>query len=499
MGTRTLNLNDLFIFELANNHQGDLKHAMRIIRALGEIATRENISAAVKFQFRHLESMIHPSHHENSSNKHIPRFFSTRLKLKDYEKLQKEIHDLGMLSMCTPFDEESVDHLKALDIDIVKIASCSATDWPLIEKIRKLSKPVVASTAGLSFEDIGQLVEKFSQHTESFALMHCVALYPTPPKHFNLGRITELKTRYPKIPIGYSTHEEPDEVDAVKIAYGCGARIFEKHVGAKHGKITLNAYSAEAEQITTWIAAYKSAALRCQEFSAEVREQENAALNQLRRGVFAKRKIKKGETLNANDVFFAMPIADPAQCLSGQWQDGAVADQDYAVNAPVSQGLLDLKKVQLEKIRRSTLDFIAKAHVQIPKGAEMQISHHYGLDKFYETGAVIFNCINRLYCKKIIILMPGQSHPKHMHKKKDESFQILHGDLELHVGSKTFHLKAGDIHHLPPGTWHEFKSAKGVVIEEISTTHFADDSYYEDRTISKVNQARRKTFAGLQP
>jgi N-acetylneuraminate synthase len=38
---------------------------------------------------------------------------------------------------------------------------------------------------------------------------------------------------------------------------------------------------------------------------------------------------------------------------------------------------------------------------------------------------------------------------------------------------------------------HAFSSETGVIFEELSTTHFNDDSYYEDKTINR--NSRRKT------
>ena len=46
----------------------------------------------------------------------------------------------------------------------------------------------------------------------------------------------------------------------------------------------------------------------------------------------------------------------------------------------------------------------------------------YYPENFLKTGATIINCINREYCKKILVLLPGQSHPAHFHKKKEETF-----------------------------------------------------------------------------
>ena len=37
--------------------------------------------------------------------------------------------------------------------------------------------------------------------------------------------------RYRNVAIGWSTHEDQDNVAAVQIAYAKGARLFERHVG----------------------------------------------------------------------------------------------------------------------------------------------------------------------------------------------------------------------------------------------------------------------------
>ena len=46
-----------------------------------------------------------------------------------------------------------------------------------------------------------------------------------------------------------------------------------------------------------------------------------------------------------------------------------------------------------------------------------------------EFGAVIVTCINREYAKKLVIQLPRQKHPYHFHKQKEETFQLLDGDM----------------------------------------------------------------------
>jgi N-acetylneuraminate synthase len=63
--------------------------------------------------------------------------------------------------MATPFDERSVDLCVELNLPIIKIASADSNDWLLIEKIAKTRKPVIASVAGQSLKDMGDLVSVF--------------------------------------------------------------------------------------------------------------------------------------------------------------------------------------------------------------------------------------------------------------------------------------------------------------------------------------------------
>ena len=136
-------------------------------------------------------------------------------------------------------------------------------------------------------------------------------------------------------------------------------------------------------------------------------------------------------------------------------------------------------------------EFLKKANVYLPNQLELEISHHYGIDNFYQTGAVLINCINREYCKKIIVLLPGQSHPVHFHKQKEETFQILYGDMIVNLDGKEKECIAGELVLVQRGAKHSFKTKNGVIFEEVSTTHFKDDSFYDDEKIIKNKE--RKT------
>ena len=173
----------LYVLDLANNHQGQVDHALRIIKEHGQAVAKHGVKAALKFQFRNFETFIHPAHKSGSTNKHIPRFLANALRDDDFARLTEAVREAGMLTMATPFDEESVDLIEKLDISLIKIASCSARDWPLLEKAARFNRPVVVSTGGLTLSEIDDVVSFLEHRSVDFALMHCVSVYPTPPEH----------------------------------------------------------------------------------------------------------------------------------------------------------------------------------------------------------------------------------------------------------------------------------------------------------------------------
>ena len=128
----------------------------------------------------------------------------------------------------------------------------------------------------------------------------------------------------------------------------------------------------------------------------------------------------------------------------------------------------------------------------------MEISAHYGLENFREVGALIIDKVNREYCKKIIVVLPGQTHPIHHHIKKEEAFELLHGDCILTLNDKPVVMKKGDPVLINRGVKHGFKSQTGCVIEEISTTHIPGDSVYENARINTLPLTERKVKISLQ-
>lgn len=487
----------LFILEMANNHMGDVEHGVALIDTMGAVVKDfPEFDFAMKLQYRQLDTFIHSSFKGRSDVPYVKRFEETRLSRSDFDTLLKASRHAGFKTMCTPFDEASVDMIEEQGIEIIKIASCSAGDWPLLERIAKSDKSIVFSTGAAELSCIDAMVAFFQHRRKDFSIMHCVAKYPTPDEALQMNQLDFMKHRYQGVRIGFSTHESPESTVPVMMAVAKGVNLFEKHVGLKTDQYSLNAYSADPWQVRAWLEAARSAYRICGERTRyQADEKELSSVRSLRRGVFAKRDLKPGETLRTEDVEFAFPCTE-GQLTANDWSlfTTFTVQKEISASAPLRTEDLNVvdNKKKLIGIASRVNDLLCKYNVVVPEKIDLEISHHYGLERFDEYGLAMLTVVNRNYCKKVIVVLPGQNHPEQYHNRKEETFHVLGGDMLLKLDGEPRLCRAGDLITIMPGVRHEFSTQNGLVFEEISSTHFVDDSFYTDEAVT--NNKSRKTL-----
>ena len=497
----------LVIFEMANNHMGNLSHAKSIIAKYYQLSKkfRNTLSFAIKFQYRDSKTFIHESF-LSSDNKQIQRFKTTFFSRAKWRKIILFSKNKFKL-ICTPFDEISVKNVIKDKFDYLKIASCSATDWPLLETIVKKIKKrnIICSLGGANKDEISNIISFFSTRNLNAKFLYCVAKYPTPAKDLNLIYFQELKNLYGDKIAGISLHEDPNEFLSGAIGYSMGARVFEKHIGLTTRSIKLNKYSVNLNQMEKWLS-YLNMAI---EQVGDVKKRnlnilnEKKQLQNFQRGAYLKKNIKKkaDSKISIKNVGFHFPLTQ-GQLSANNYSRFS----DLKTNKPIDQGkkLLtkDLKiknsRGKIVEIRNRIRDLAARANVIVPRYSRIEVSHHYGLEKFYKFGLSMIVIINKSYCKKYLFLFKNQMHPAQYHKKKRETFLILFGKIQLNIifnkKKEKKIMKPGEVFTIERRMIHEFKtlSSTGAVIEEISTESIRSDSYYLDDKISK-NQ-NRKSF-----
>jgi len=486
----------LYIFEMANNHMGSVDHAKKIVDEFSSLAKEHKLTAGIKLQFRNLDTFIHPDFQQRNDLKYVKRFNETRLSKDQFKEIVDYIKQSGLLAITTPFDNESIPMTEELNLDVLKVASCSVDDWPLLEELSLLNKRIIISTAGVGMDTLRKVYQLFKQKGRDFAFMHCVGEYPTPNNVANLDRIKELKYEFPDIEIGFSTHESPLEKSMTPFAVAMGCTIIEKHVGVPTEEWSLNAYSLTREQMNIVI----NEVNELLEASVGKSNDQVKSLKSLKRGAYIKNSLSEGHKISKDDIYFAMPV-----------QDGMLDASDYhdiigsyiTVDKSKNEGLylsdiIDLeRKGILDKIKDQVKEQLSNANVTVTDKDDIEISCHYGLESFFETGCVIISKINRKYCKKILVVLPNQSHPTHRHMIKEESFELLSGDCKLVLNNRSIDLKLGQPKLINTKVDHSFSSKNGCVVEEVSTTHIPGDSIYQTPKINKLSLDERKIKISL--
>ena len=188
----------------------------------------------------------------------------------------------------------------------------------------------------------------------------------------------------------------------------------------------------------------------------------------------------------------------PGQLSSEFWTEGMVTKGSLKKDAPVMPADVRIPAKPDNQILKSAIHqvkaMLNEASIVLDSGFTIEFSHHYGVKNFLSVGALIVDCVNREYCKKLIVVLPGQRHPAHFHKRKEETFQVLSGVFECVVDGHRRTLHPGETSLVQPGVWHRFWSDTGCIVEEISTTHYNNDSIYNDRRINELARSERKTI-----
>jgi len=495
-------LNDFFTFEMANNHQGDIAHAEQIIKSMAEIARDFKIKAAIKFQLRNLDTFIHPDYADDYSLKYVKRFKETKLDKSQLRKLIKMVKDNGLIPMATVFDEDSIEDFIDLKFEILKIASCSAVEIPLLKKLKKLDVLTILSTGSLLVDQIKDAVRYLGKDKTKLAIMHCVTIYPTDDHDLMMNRIDDLIAAFPGYKIGFSTHEHPNSYLPVQLAMAKGVAFFEKHVDVESKKYKMNKYSANPDQVRSWLKAYSKAKEMCDlEKRSKIRERELENIYSLKRAIFAKSDIKAGSVIRREEVFFAIPPQE-SQLLAEQFEDKILkAIKDISINDPINPHCverLDGPDGEIAQIITKTFDLLTKSGIKLPKKYTLEISHHYGVDSFEKHGAVLINLLNRAYCKKYLIMFKAQIHPAHHHEDRSESLCLIHGQVDIKLNGNKQPMEVGEFIDIDNQCVHEFIAKADSIIEEISTTYHRKGSVYKDASINEKAMHERKIFIDVE-
>jgi len=206
----------------------------------------------------------------------------------EYREIDNYCNMKGIMWFASPWDEASVDFLEQFDPVCYKIASASLTDDDLLRHMRSKGRPIILSTGMADMSMIRHAVEVLG--TEDLVLLHCTSVYPTFAQGdfdrglslINLRGIETLRTEFPGVPIGFSSHDlgiQPAYAAAV-----LGACMIEKHITLFRGMYGSDqAASIEPEDTSRLVRMVRELPLVLGDGQIEFYEEEKPVAAKLRR------------------------------------------------------------------------------------------------------------------------------------------------------------------------------------------------------------------------
>lgn len=330
----------IIIAEAGVNHNGDITIAKKLID--------EAVVAGVdyiKFQTFKAENLVTKdavkAEYQIENTKEGGSQFAMLKKLElsheQHEELIAYCNQKNIKFFSTAFDLESMQYLKDIGLDLVKIPSGEITNLPYLRLAAKLFSKVILSTGMATMQEIKDAVKVFTDNginKENITVLHCTTEYPTPMADVNLKAMNAIANEM-QTAVGYSDHTEGIEVPVAAVALG--AVVIEKHFtldktmeGPDHKA------SLEPQELTAMVKAIRNIEQAIS--GSGIKEPAASEMKNIlivRKSIVAAKEIKEGEIFTNENL----TVKRPGNYLSPMnWDNiiGKQANRDYLVDEAIT-------------------------------------------------------------------------------------------------------------------------------------------------------------------
>lgn len=298
------------IAEIGANFDGSLEKAKKLA-----LAAKEAGADCAKFQTFTSEKIVSPKGFASMKLKGVHGSWGRPVDevFKEVEfprAWHKEVmgycKKIGICFTSAPYDFEGVDLLDKLGVDFIKIGS-GEISWPeMLEYIAKKGRPMVLSTGASTLAEVDEavtIIEKTGNN--KLSLLQCITNYPHKIESANLRVMDTYKTAYDII-VGYSSNM-PDPILPIG-AVALGAKIIEAHFTlSRKDKGPDHPHSIEPQELKKMITDIRNLEKAIGTGRKEVVAEEEEMVIVQRRGLYAKKTIRKGQKISKDDIVALRP------------------------------------------------------------------------------------------------------------------------------------------------------------------------------------------------
>lgn len=330
-----------FIAEAGVNHNGDLELAKDLVDVAAEAG-----ADAVKFQTYNTEELATESapkadYQQETTGEENQLEMLRRYELDrvDHEELVDYCDNRGVTFLSTPFDERSADLLADLGVPTFKIGSGELDNYPLLEHVAGLGKPMIVSTGMGTMDEVLAARDRILAVApdRELAFLHCTTAYPAPIDSVNLAAMQTMDEAL-DTPVGYSDHTTKVEIPGLAVA--AGACIVEKHFtldndlpGPDHGA------SMEPDELTRAVSLVRTARTARGDRKKAPTTVETDNRDVIRKSVHAANALESGTMIERTDL----KVARPANGLPPSELENVVGSRltsDLTAGDPITSDVL---------------------------------------------------------------------------------------------------------------------------------------------------------------
>lgn len=317
------------VAEAGVNHNGSVELAQRLIDAAVEAGAN-----AVKFQSFITEELITPEAPKadyqvettGQPGSQYAMLKALELDASQHARLKAYCEQAGILYLCTPYENASVDMLERLDAAAFKVASTDTTNVPFLRYLASKNRPVILSTGMSRLSEVELAVDTLRDGglEGKLIILHCTSEYPAPVRELNLRAMLTMQQAF-NCPVGFSDHTPG--VGASPWAVVLGACVVEKHLtldrqlpGPDHRA------SLEPDELAELVRTVRDLEAALGDGVKRPMPTELGNKPHMQKSLVARRAIRSGQVITAEDL----ACKRPGDGLSPAWFDRVVGKRAAA-------------------------------------------------------------------------------------------------------------------------------------------------------------------------
>ncbi len=301
----------LIIAEAGVNHNGSIKLAKELVDA-----AKSSGADIIKFQSFLAKNLVIPGAKKACYQENKNKFNESQYEM--LSKLELSFEELSQLkSYCdtkniellsSAFDLDSLRLIKKLNFKRYKIPSGEITNLPYLRFVAAQNKPIILSTGMSNMQEISDAIKVFTfsgVNVRDITILHCTTEYPAPFVDVNLRAMKTIQDKF-QVKVGYSDHTFGIEVSFAAVALG--ATIIEKHLtldrsfdGPDHKA------SLEPNEFLRLVQGIRNISKSLGSHEKKISASEYKNISIVRKSIFAKTDIKKGEVFSINNLCSKRP------------------------------------------------------------------------------------------------------------------------------------------------------------------------------------------------